>query len=363
MFSNRRNFSALLIALFCFSPSAYGQLTNVDVFIQAGAADAEALSKAYLAPVGRGFGADLNSGWANTAKTHGLLGFDITIMGSAAVTPGSDKSFDLSTLDLQHIRLSNPTANSTAPTVIGSDNAGPQVDIFVNNPFTGQDEKIGESFELPPGLDFNYVPSPMVQASVGLLMNTDVIIRYFPDTEIDKDIGKAGLFGFGLKHDLLQYFPGGGLLPIDLSLLVGWTSFEATAGLDVFVDPSDASNADLNSQEVELDADSFTMNLLLSKKFALLTLFGSVGFENSSVNLRLNGNYPITVIETNPVDPMFGQEVKEIISDPVDVSIDGANDFRASAGFQLSFVFFNVYGNYTFAQYPVANLGLAFGFR
>ncbi len=362
MFTSRIWFSFLLVILFCFSPSAYSQLTNVDVFIQAGAADAEALSEVYLAPFGKGFGANLNSGWANTAKTHGFLGFDITVMASAAVTPGSDKTFDLATLDLQHMRLSNPAGRSTTPTVIGSKDSGPSVDIFVENPFTGQDEII-DSFELPPGIDFSYVPSPMIQASVGFLMNTDIIIRYFPDTEIDKDIGKAGLFGFGLKHDLLQYVPGGGLLPIDLSLLVGWTSFEATAGLDVFVDPSDASNADLNSQEVELDADSFTLNFLLSKKFSLLTLFGSVGFENSSVNLRLNGNYPIKVIETNPGDPLFGQEVTEIITDPVDVSIDGANNLRASAGFQLSFVLLNVYGNYTFAEYPVANLGLSFGFR
>ena len=90
---------------------------------------------------------------------------------------------------------------------------------------------------------------------------------------------------------------------------------------------------------------------------------GSVGFENSSVNLRLNGDYPISVIETNILDPRFGERVTQIISDPVDVSIDGGNDFRASAGFQLSFVLFNVYGNYTFAQYPVGNLGLAFSFR
>lgn len=363
MFSSRTYFPTLLSIMLCFSPVAYGQLTNVDVFIQAGAADAELLSQAYLAPFGKGFGANLNSGWANTAKTHDFLGFDITVMASAAFTPSSDKTFDLSTLDLQFMRLSNPSADPTTPTVIGSKNSGPLVDIFVENPFTGQDE-ILDSFELPPGIDFSYVPSPMVQASVGFLMNTDIIIRYFPDTEIDKDIGKAGLFGFGLKHDLLQYFPGGGLLPIDLSLLVGWTSFEATAGLDVFVDdPSNAPNADLDNQQVELDADSFTMNLLLSKKFSLLTLFGSVGFENSSVNLKLTGNYPITVVETNILDPNFGQQVTKIITDPVDISIDGANDLRASAGFQLSFVLFNVYGNYTFAQYPVANLGLAFGFR
>ncbi len=65
----------LLLTLFSFKPS-FAQLGNVGQLIKAGTQDANKLATAYLDPLGRGFGAGLNSGWIISqplTKNWGLI--------------------------------------------------------------------------------------------------------------------------------------------------------------------------------------------------------------------------------------------------------------------------------------------------
>jgi hypothetical protein len=53
----------------------------------------------YLKPFGEGFGADLNSGWVNTARPYGTLGFDLRVNVGVAIVPTGDRSFNVDELD------------------------------------------------------------------------------------------------------------------------------------------------------------------------------------------------------------------------------------------------------------------------
>lgn len=348
----------LLFGTFVCTNFAYSQIDNVGDLMRSGLDDANLLMHEYLAPFGKGFGADLNNGWFNTARTHKFLGFDITVTANAAIAPTSDETFDLSKLGLKNLRLSNPDADPNTPTIVGDDQPGPQMDLILNNPLTGQKELIS-TFRMPQGIGFRYVPSPMIQASLGLIKNTEVMVRFFPEMEVAQDVGSLKLFGLGVKHDLKQWIPGGGLLPFDFSVMAGYTIFQARAEQSLEPDPdSIPTGASYDDQKVEIEATGFTVNFLISKQFALLTLFGAVGLESSSVDLKLKGTYPVTVVETVATSPNFGRKVIEDFVDPVNISIDGANNLRANVGARLKLIFLTLHASYTFSNYPVATVGL-----
>ncbi|MFQ5825168.1 MAG: DUF6588 family protein [bacterium] len=353
----------LLIGTFVCTNFGYTQINNVEDLLRGGLDDANLLLKEYLTPFGKGFGADLNNGWFNTAKTHKFLGFDITVTANAAIAPTSDETFDISKLGLQNLRLTDPNADPKTPTIVGEDESGPELSLFLNNPITGEPDSL-TAFEMPQGIGFRYVPSPMIQASLGLFANTEVMLRFFPEIEVSKDVGSLKMFGLGVKHDLKQWLPGGGLLPFDLSVMAGYTIFQAHADLSLEPDPDlTPTGASYEDQKVELEATSFTLNFLISKQFAILTLFGGLGIETSSVDLKLKGNYPVTVFEDDPNSSNFGEEVIEDLVNPVNISIDGANTMRANVGFRLKLVFLTIHGSYTFSNYPVATAGVGINVR
>jgi len=358
-----RYFVLIALVMFVNSTTSYAQLDNVEDLLRGGVRDAELLVRSYLTPFGNAFGADLNAGWYQTAKTHKFLGFDLTVMASAAIAPVSDETFDLNALGLQNLRLSSPGADPNTPTIVGNDQPGPDVQLVVDNPLTGQEEILA-NFRMPGGIGFRVIPSPMVQASVGVFMNTDLILRFFPEVQFENDLGRIGMYGIGLKHNLTQWLPGGNLLPFDLAVVLGVTTFRAEANLNVQPDPNAiSSGGNYENQQIVLEANSFVINAVISKKLSLLTLFAGVGIESSTVDLNMQGTYPITSIETDPASPNFGQSIVEDFVDPVNLSFDGANTTRADVGFRLNFVLLSVYGSYTLAKYPVAHVGAAFSIR
>jgi len=342
--------------------SSFGQINNVENLIRGGLHDTNLLMEAYLKPFGKGFGADLNSGWFNTGRTHSFLGFDITVMGNIALAPDSDKTFDINALGLQNYRLANPAGASTSPTVVGDEVSGPALNLVLNNPLTGQDEII-DTISLPEGSGFQAVPSPMIQASVGVLKDTDVILRFFPEVEVDDEVGSVKLFGLGAKHNLGGWL--GGTLPFDLAVVAGYTTFQAKSS-DLEIDPDQnaiQTGANYDNQVVEIEAKSFTANMIASKKFALLTLFGGLGIESSTVDLKLKGLFPVTSIEDNNASPNFGQRVILDLEDPMDLSFDGANSTRAFLGARLDLLFIAIHGSYTFSDYPVGTVGVGLNIR
>ncbi|MFQ5605171.1 MAG: DUF6588 family protein [bacterium] len=351
----------LLIICLQWTPLAHAQIFNVGDLVRSGVDDANLLINEYLRPLGNGFGADLNNGWFNTARTHKFLGFDITVSANTAIAPTSDETFDISSLGLKNMRPLD-AGNTITPTIVGSEDDGPEVEIFIEA--LGQ-QMVVDTLKLPPGIGFRYVPSPMIQASVGLFANTDVILRFFPEVEFEKDIGSLRMFGVGVKHDLTQWLPGGGLLPFDLSVAAGVTTFQAQANLDVPPDPNLPQTGDgkYDNQEVEVEAKSFNLNVLISKKFAILTLFGGVGIESSTVDLKLKGDYPIPILETDINSPNFSKPVTTPLRNPVNLSFDGANETRVNVGARLNLAILAISASYTFSKYPVFTLGAGLSIR
>lgn len=351
----------LLLFSLCIAQKTAAQ-NDIGELIRSGKADAAKLVNAYVDPFLKGFTTDLGSGWYSSAKHHRVFLFDFRVMAIGALVPDKDRYFDVRNLGLSNnIRLRDPN-NYLSPTVAGPSKNGPELVVYdKSNP----NQEI-TSFVLPQGtgikesIGFNPVPAPMIQATIGLIRHTDLTVRLVPNIALGTNAGNISLWGIGLKHDLLQYLKLTKMLPFDLAVMGGYTQLQYQIPLNVPPDqgatPKSGQPADFSTQQFISKFNAFTANAIVSKKFVVITLYGSVGFNATNANLDLRGNYPVTTSVN-----ALGQRQYEVVVDPVNISSSSGNSAKISVGFQLKLAFFSLYGDFTRAKYSVATLGLGFG--
>ncbi len=308
--------------------------------------DANLLLSNYITPVMEGMSYSLNDGWYHTAKTHKKLGFDITINANAAIVPKSSRSFQFNESDYQYLTLES--GDSKIQAVMGANNNSK---IGVRIP-EANNFKVAE-FDMPDGIggDFplNAVPSPMIQASLGIPFDTDISIRYLP--KVDTDEVEANLIGFGIKHNLMQYFGPLDKLPLNIAVFGGFTTMDMTYNL------ASIDGLPGNNQEAILEFSAFTIQTIASLDFPFISIYGAIGYDKGSSSIKINGTYDLTyTIEgTN-------NSVTETVTDPINIDFN-ANGARATLGARLSLGFFKIYGDYTIKEYSTISTGIAFSFR
>ena len=344
-------------------PVAHAQ-ENITTFIKAGAADASTLTAAYIGPIAKGFGAGMNGGWYHTAKPHGLGRFDVTLSLNAATIPDADKVFDASKLVFQNLTLAN-NANNVAQTFAGSSTIGSNNAVFQVNgksPFTNTDTVLN-SVGAPAGYGAGYSGAPTVQLAVGLLKNTELMIRYCPTYNV-ANYGKIGLVGLGIKHSLKQWIPFVNKLPFDLSAYAGFTRFNISSNISLAPDPYNMKTGKesllFDNQVFAMTTTAQTYGVILSKKVLMVTVYAGLNYQASSTTIELNGNYPLTTYEDRPTDINYGKKVTDVLTNPVNINVDGANGATATVGGRFKFLFLTVNASKTFGEYPLTSVGLGF---
>ena len=171
--------------------------------------DATVLIEGYMNPLGTAIGSGLNAGWYNTGKPHNFPGFDITFGGHTIMLPSSSRTFSA---DFGY------SYGNDLPTINGSSSGGQLVlnsDSFLN----GTNPAV--MIETPGGGDWNNFFMPYIQASVGLVYDTELLFRYMPP--ISYSNMSANYWGIGIKHDFKQYIPIVEALPFDASFLAAYS--------------------------------------------------------------------------------------------------------------------------------------------
>jgi hypothetical protein len=340
--------------------------TDAGAIIKGGIEDANTIMNGYFSPLMKSFGAGLNSGWYQTAKPHGIGGFDITISANATFAPSADQTYSLSGLNKVQPAAGQPTE---APSIFGKGGSGIDVEVHDKSPFTNQDTAITK-FTLPPGLGTNIFAVPTAQLAVGVGYGTDIAVRFMPNLSFG-DVG-VGLFGFAVKHDFKQWIPGMKELPFDLSVMFGYTTMGATVK---FVgDKAIQADTDTNiynptpgkkytNQQVEFKSKAWTTNIIISKKLGPFTPYLGVGYQSAKTTLALQGDYPVTVPNDaakaqDPSDPSFTKPARIMeVNNPINIKGD-LSGFRANVGFRLKLAVLTIHGDYTFGEYKVASVGL-----
>jgi len=349
----KRLFAIISLLSIISSHQLFAQ-TGFEQLINAGPADATKLVDAYSKSLFKGFGLGMNSGWTNSAQTLGLSHFELRVTGTGVIVPASGKSFDVTRIGLSsNLRPANPN-DVISPSFSGSTRAnGPLMDVYDEN-----NNKL-VSFELPSGMLENYVPTPQIQLTVGLPANTDVTIRAAPRFTIGRKIGSVSLIGFGIKHNFMRDLSKDA--PFDLALAFSYNNLKYKKSL--YLQPLENSvpqdseqSTDFSGQEIFGNFNNYLFQALISKQFSVFTPYLSLGYNVSSADMGLSGNYPI-------ISGYNGDQVTyKTFSNPVRIERTYLKDFRVDAGFQVKLPIVRFYASYGVSgNYGIANAGIGIG--
>ncbi len=257
----------------------------------------------YIQPVTDLFGADMHSGYYHAAEVE-KFGFHLRldIIAMAAAVSDGQKTFDAPTPS-----GFNP-ATFKAPTVFGG--ARTQVvDSRTGRPYSAVADGLFTT---------NYMPLAVPQLTIGNIYGTQATVRYITLPKMSGDnIPNITLWGLGARHSISQYLP---MVPLDLSAGIYFNSF-------TFGDLIDFKGMAINAQA--------------SKSFSIMTLYGGLQWENSSMNLKYTST--------------------DITSPSVNVSMDGANNFRFIAGLDLGLGPIHLFADANFGSITVFSGGIGFG--
>ncbi|MFA0962488.1 DUF6588 family protein [Roseivirga sp. BDSF3-8] len=325
------------------SGTAYAQL-DIDRILVSGRQDAEKITEMYVSPLAKGFASGLNNGWYITAKPHESLGFNLSISVSASLVPDEDEYFLFRNEDFTNIRLTDSNlTQAESPTVMGAAQPGPNVTVYndafgANVPVDNFD--LAEGIGLEDEIGFNAVPAPMVTLGVGIIKNTDLVLRFVP--ELKNDDGSFYMYGLGLKHDIKQWIPGVSALPFDLSVFSGYTKLNGELNLE--------GTFDGDNQRGVLDIEAKTIQVLAGKKVGILNVYAGLGYDFTRTTTQILGEYVIAYSNIS--------NVRVTLQDPVDFAIN-TNTLRATAGFGLKLGPIALNGDYSIAEYHTATVGLS----
>ncbi len=328
----------LTLVLVFTSMLSFSQI-DLESILEGGTSDAQTLLRGYVQPFPTGFGNGINGGWYTTAKAHKLLGIDISVIANAAFVPTSAETFTFNNADYTNIKLDD-TSKSTdqLPTLFGSQKLADRPLLAFSD---GNGNSISTSALPGSGLKeatgYNAVPSPMVQAGIGLFKNTDLKIRFVPKQTGDEY--EFSTFGVGIMHDLKQWIPFVKRLPFDVSALVAWNSVKSKFFLDAQNEPT---------QALEFNTKTFMLQVLASKKLSIFTLYGGIGTTSYDTDVNMLGQYTTS------------QNVN--YTDPIKLAYDGSS-MRTNLGLSVKLLFINIAAEYALQEYNVFTVRAGFTIR
>jgi hypothetical protein len=261
--------------------------------------------KGYIQPVADLFGANMHAGFYQTADIPKMgFVFSFDIVGMVALVGDDQKSY-----------------NATAPP--GFTPAQYKTSTIFGGKATEVSNTTNPSLKYR-GSDgiFNtsIFPLAVPQVTIGSIYGTVATVRFLTVPKIGDDkVPDVTLWGIGVRHNVSQYFPK---LPLSISVGVHFNSF--TAG-------------DLVSFK------GFAFGAQASKSFSVLTLYGGLGYEKSTMTLKYTS--------TDPSVPAS-----------VSVDLDGANTFRFTGGLKLSLGFFKLFADANLGAVTHFSGGIGFGF-
>jgi len=356
----------LAISLAGLALPAHSQLIYMD-FLHGGIEDSQVILQEYLRPYAHILGSDLNAGWYNTARPHELGGLDVTATVSWAKAPASALAYDMSQLNLN----GNADLSSTqfAPTIAGSQDVRPTMSYTESVDVGGGNLQEVEysNFTVPDGTGVDFFPLPMIQLTVGLPFGTDVSARFVPNVGY-KDYGDIGLWGVGAKHSLSQWIPViKELRFLDISAQGGYT--KVSSSIHVLVEPQELVEVDnypdydWDDQFVTQVIEGWTVNLIASQTFSILTFYQGVGYASSMVQVLLEGHYPIHSVITDEGSPDFGLTTYEIMENPIDMRYSNFKNARFNVGARLKLGVLTLHYDFTQTYYATHSVGIGVSFK
>lgn len=185
--------------LFVASSFVFSQKTDLNSFLN----DATFYSDKYIATMTDAAVYQSSSAWMTSAKKRKFGKITIGINSNFFIVPQNDKTFQLSNSDFSFLQIENQNSIA-AETALGGEN----INYFVGNLEVefqpGTVTSIPIRIESLKGINQNVITYPYLQASIAIWQGTEIAAKYSAKTKLK--ISDYQVYGFGIKHNLSQYF-------------------------------------------------------------------------------------------------------------------------------------------------------------
>jgi len=291
------------------------------------------LVEGYISPITQDFGSLVNNGWYNTAATHKRFGFDFTVTVNTISAKSDAKYFIVPAMN--GVVFNGTTGkNDKAPTAYGPEKEYPNFQ-FTSGPNNNIQFRGPDGGAISKDVPIGSIAVPTLQAGVGLFANTDLRIRYTPTIKINDS--KLGNWGLGIHHDIKQHIPGLKELPFSLSLFIAYSQMKATTDLS-------GVYAGSAKQEGAGETKAYTVQVLVSKKVSIITIYGAVGYNASKTKYTIKGTYNVN--ETSDGVPLL---TPVTLTDPFSLQTD-LSGIRATGGLRINMGPVILNGDYSFVN-------------
>ncbi|MCJ7758834.1 MAG: hypothetical protein MUP24_11900, partial [Gillisia sp.] len=247
--------------------------------------------------------------------------------------PGSKQTKLASNTDFNILNIQG-SSNALLPTVFGGDTDA----VFegeINDPGLSSDF----TFDAIDGLNKKVVIHPFPQLTVGLPYGTEVALRFVPRVTIN-DVG-VSTSGIGLKHNFAQYFKYS--RPDDFQMAAVFTYSNIEIDYDytpIEISASGVKVLELN--RIDVKADLWLLQALVSKLYGNFELLGAMGVTSSNFDYSMGGGGSLLPRLNNELGALGGNDVK----------------FKADLGFNYYVGNFKISSAFTAGSFFNANLGL-----
>ncbi len=317
-----------------FSGSLHAQ-QDVSGFFTNSMNDISLLIENYAAPFIKGEGYAVANGWYGTAKSKSTLGIDFNLSISNSFLPPNEQHFTFIPQQYQFISL-QPGESNKIPTAVGPEKPGPVLQGSVGGVTFYTPEGVG----IPKWQDRPLAFMPIAQMGIGLVAKTEIKIRYWPEIKIGKTKNKMA--GVAIMHEISQWIPWLDDSAFNVSFLGGYTRLKSVY---------DFTGQDISAYEHHslFTIESYTSQLILSRDFSIITIFGSLGYNFISSKLAYEG-----VFELNGPNG----EVYEAVLEPISISLKYRSP-QVLAGITSEFSFVAVHATLGYAEYPFGVFGMS----
>jgi len=283
----------------------------------------------FAAPGAEAAAIQSSAGWFSSAKDLGKWKVEISLHGNAVFIPGSKQTKLASNADFSVLNIRG-SSNSLLPTVFGGDTD----DVF-------EGEFLGQEFEFNAidGLNKKVIIHPFPQVTVGLPYGTEVALRFVPSVTID-NVG-VSTYGIGLKHNFAQYFKFSRPDDFQVAAVITYSNINIDYEYaPIQISASGFSVLELNSIDVE--ADLWLLQALVSKLYDNFEVFGAMGVTSSNFDYSMGGGGDLLPELNKNLGTLEGDDVK----------------FKADLGFNYYIGNFKISSAFTAGSFFNANLGL-----
>lgn len=349
----------ILIWMMQTASIAYAQIIQTTEFAKGSINDAQKIMKAYLLPIEKSFDAINHSGTISIPSNRGNKGlsFEVSIQVAGAVTPSADKTFDVSKLNLEEFKPSNP--NQTIAQTFAGNTSTIQLESNASyrvptSTFPFYTQKPIVTLNSPQGKDNSFLPLGFL--SLGLTTKSSSLsIRFLPPVKVpDTD---ANIYSIGVLGQTMLAKKAS--LPIDLSILAGIQLIRLN--LNPGIHPEDDNtaislqpeNGPYDNQKFYIESISIPLELVISKQFNHFNLFSGVGVAFSKNSTGLIGRFP--VYKSDPSNS--AAIIVDDVIDPIKYSRNYSSVFL-NLGASITLKNFSIKAEFSAEKYMSISLGI-----